>query len=163
MGKSTPKITDDMAKIVNDHKLGYVASVGADGVPNLSPKGTFVVVDGDTLAFAELRSPNTLRNIAVNPKVEVNFVDPFSRKGCRFKGSARFVATSDGGFTALRPLFDGWGDLSDRMTGIVVIDVEKAALLSSPAYDMGVTEETLRAQWTANFRAMQPGGRFAGD
>jgi len=154
------KITDAMAKTVTEQRLGFVASVGPDGHPNLSPKGTFIVVDGNTLAFAELRSPNTVRNIAANPAVEVNFVDPFSRKGCRFKGRARFVSKSEEEFARLRRGFDGWGDLADRMRGIVVITVDDAQPLTSPAYDMGTSEADLRRQWTDNFRRMQPGGRF---
>ncbi len=163
MGQSTAKITDEMAKTVTEQRLGFLASVSPDGAPNLSPKGTFVVVDGSTLAYAELRSPNTLRNIAANPRVEVNFVDSFARKGCRFKGKARFVGKDDVAFSGLRPHFDGWGDLADRMSGIVVIDVETALSVTSPAYDLGQTEEELRAQWTENFRRMQPGGEFRGN
>jgi hypothetical protein len=30
--------------------------------------------------FEEIRSPNTLRNLAVNPSIEVNVVDPILRK-----------------------------------------------------------------------------------
>ncbi|MEK9672060.1 MAG: pyridoxamine 5'-phosphate oxidase family protein [Rhodospirillaceae bacterium] len=122
---ATAKITDAMRKIVKDHRLGYVASVGADGLPNLLPKGTFVVVDGGSIAFAELPPPNTMKNIRTNPAVEGNFVDPFSRKGYRYRGKARFVGKTDDGFAGLRPLFDGWGDLAERISRIFVIDVDR--------------------------------------
>ena len=79
-------LTDDMKQLVAEQKLGYLASVAADGTPNLSPKGTFLVRDDDHIMFAEMRSPNTVANIETTPNVEVNFVDIFSRKGFRFKG-----------------------------------------------------------------------------
>jgi predicted pyridoxine 5'-phosphate oxidase superfamily flavin-nucleotide-binding protein len=43
--------------------LAYVATTRPDGQPNMSPKGTLKVIDGRTLAFAELASPQTLENL----------------------------------------------------------------------------------------------------
>lgn len=36
-------LTDDMKRVVRDQRLGFVATVCADGTPNLSPKGTTAV------------------------------------------------------------------------------------------------------------------------
>ena len=36
-------LTQDMMRIVREQRLGYVATVCADGTPNLSPKGTTTV------------------------------------------------------------------------------------------------------------------------
>jgi len=41
--------------------------------------GTFVVLDDRTIAFGEIRSPGTIRNLRANPRIEVNFVDVFVR------------------------------------------------------------------------------------
>ena len=38
-------LSADMKRIVAEQKLGFVASVCADGSPNQSPKGTFLVHD----------------------------------------------------------------------------------------------------------------------
>src|SRR5688572_18634300 len=94
-------LTADMKRIVREQPLGYVATVSADGSPNLSPKGTFFVVDDATIAFAEIRSPATIRNLQSNPRVEVNFIDPFVRKGYRFAGSAKILARGEGNFEEL--------------------------------------------------------------
>ena len=126
--------------------------MGGDGAPNVSPKGTFLVHDDEHIMFGEIRSPNTLRNIAERPKVEVNFVDPIIRKGLRVKGSARLVAAGSEEFGTLVPAFrEVWGALCDNFGGIVVIKVEKAAPLTSPAYDRGTSEEDLRAQFLTYF------------
>ena len=76
-------LTPDMQRIVEEQRLGFVATVAPDGTPNVSPKGTFIVLDTKTIAFDEIRSPATIRNLRANPRVEVNFVDPFVRKGYR--------------------------------------------------------------------------------
>ena len=37
------KLTADMQRVLNEQKLGFVASVCEDGTPNLSQKGTTTV------------------------------------------------------------------------------------------------------------------------
>jgi len=66
------KLSDDMQRVVREQRLGYVATVSPDGTPNLSPKGTLTVWDDDHLVFADIRSPATLRNLRINPAVEIN-------------------------------------------------------------------------------------------
>lgn len=78
-------LTDDMKRVITEQRLGFVATVDEDGTPNLSPKGTMVILDDEHLAFGEIRSPNTVRNLRERPVAEVNFVDPTARKGYRFK------------------------------------------------------------------------------
>ena len=56
-------ITDEMARMVAELRLCYVATVTPDGKPNLSPKGSLRVVDDDHLAFADIMSPATMRNL----------------------------------------------------------------------------------------------------
>ena len=82
-----------MRRVVLEQRLGFVATVTPDGRPNLSPKGTTTVWDDRHLMFADIASPGTVENIASNPYVEVNVVDPIVRRGYRFKGTAT-VATS---------------------------------------------------------------------
>ena len=80
-----------MKRVVGEQRLGFVATVCPDGTPNLSSKGTTAVWDDDHLVFANIRSPGTLTNLRRNPSVEVNVVDPFVRKGYRFKGVASIL------------------------------------------------------------------------
>lgn len=150
------KLTEDMKRVVAEQKLGFVATVCEDGTPNLSPKGTFLVLDDDHLMFGEIRSPNTVRNMKTQPSMEIVFVDPFSRKGFRAKGSASFIARNDPEFSTLFPKFSGWGELADRINGIVKLRVERALPLSSPAYDIGAKEADLRGQWKRHFLSIQP-------
>jgi predicted pyridoxine 5'-phosphate oxidase superfamily flavin-nucleotide-binding protein len=153
-------LTADMKRVVREQRLGYVATVNADGTPNLSPKGTFTVLDDATLAFAELRSPGTLRNVNANPAIEVNFIDPFVRKGYRFAGTATVIRRGAPGFNSLLSAFGDQGDLGSRMRAVVTIAVARALPITSPAYDRGATEAELRHLWTAKFRRLQPNERF---
>lgn len=114
-----------------------------DGSPNLSPKGTTRVWDDDHLFFADIRSPQTVANIRRGSLVEINVVGPFVRKGYRFKGPAVVHDPGTDGFVEglNRLRDDGMTNLPDRVKAIVVIEVQEASVLVSPAYDDGTTTE----------------------
>jgi predicted pyridoxine 5'-phosphate oxidase superfamily flavin-nucleotide-binding protein len=151
-------LTPDMMRIVEEQRLGFVATASVDGTPNVSPKGTFAVLDDRTIAFGDIRSPGTIRNLKANPRIEVSFVDPFVRKGYRFAGLATVVERGEAGFNTLLPKLHS--ALAPRIRAIVTIAVTKALPLTSPAYDEGKTEPELRRAWTTRFRKLQPSERF---
>jgi predicted pyridoxine 5'-phosphate oxidase superfamily flavin-nucleotide-binding protein len=148
-------LTPDMKRVVAEQKLGYVATVNADGTPNLSPKATMQVLDDNHIVFADIRSPQTMTNLARNPVMEINFVDPFVRKGYRFKGTARVVSKSAPEFVELAKRYPA-SLLVDRYRAFVVVQVTKAAPLISPAYDAGASEPELRKTYRAYFESIQP-------
>lgn len=151
------KLTDDMVRTVLEQRLGFVATVCPDGTPNLSPKGTTTVFDDEHLLFADIRSPNTVRNLQTNPGVEVNVVDPIVRKGYRFKGSASLHSADDVYERGLRLLADrGYDATPQRIRTVVLVTVEHAAALTSPAYDSGATEEEVSRTWVERLSALRP-------
>src|SRR4051794_31072925 len=84
-------LTEEMRRLVEEQKLGFIATVCPDGTPNLSPKGTTAVWDDDHLVFADVHSPGTIENLRHNPVLEINVVDMLVRKGYRFKGTATIL------------------------------------------------------------------------
>jgi hypothetical protein len=99
------------------------------------------VWDDDHLVFAHLHSPQTVANIeAGNGAVEVNVVDPIVRKGYRFKGIATVHRTGASFDAGLRFFHERSGLVPHRVRAIVLIRVEHAAPVVSPAYDDGSTE-----------------------
>ncbi len=133
--------------------LGFVATADAEGNPNVSPKGTFVTHDDTIISFAEMRSPDTLTNIAVRPQVEVNFIDILTRRGVLIQGEASYVPRDDARYPSLRPAYTNrWPELEPMFSGFVVIKVTACNPLATPAYDMGVTSEELRAKWMQRVR-----------
>jgi uncharacterized protein len=138
-------LTDDMKRVVREQRLGYIATVCPDGTPNLSPKGTTAVWDDDHLMFADIRSPQSVQNIEHNPSVEVNVVDPLVRKGYRFKGRG-VVHRSDDVFQRVYQMYREAG-VTTEIRAVVLIRVECALPLISPAYDRGDTEEQVKNRW----------------
>ncbi|WP_119273629.1 pyridoxamine 5'-phosphate oxidase family protein [Taklimakanibacter deserti] len=147
-------LTDDMKSLITTYPLGFVASVNQDGTPNLSPKGTFVVLNDRQLAFGHIRSPKTMGNIAERPTVEINFLDVLARKAVRVRGRAHMFARSAPEFAPLFAVFSSWKGYTDIMKAVVRVDIETASLILSPAYDIGHTEAQLREQYRAKFTSL---------
>jgi predicted pyridoxine 5'-phosphate oxidase superfamily flavin-nucleotide-binding protein len=144
-------LTDDMKRVIREQRLAYVATVCADGTPNLSPKATVTVWDDDHLVYADIRSPGTAENLATHPGVEVNVVDPVARKGYRFKGTGVFLVEGDV-HDAMAARFHARG-LHD-LRGLVLIRVERARPLISPAYDGGRSEDDVRREFYEYYDAL---------
>jgi hypothetical protein len=147
-----------MKRVVLEQRLGFHATVCPDGTPNLSPKGTTTVYDDEHLCFGEIRSPRTIQNLRVNPAIEVNVVDPIARRGYRFKGDATIHAGDEvyrRGLALLRER--DYGAYEDRVRAIVLIRVDWAEQLTSPAYDDGHTEEELVRAYLAHYAALHGG------
>lgn len=138
-------LTEDMRRVVEEQRLGFVATVCPDGTPNVSPKGTTAVWDGDHLVFADIRSPRTIKNLRANPAVEINVVDPLVRKGYRFKGTAE-VLSEGPRFEEAVAFYRKRGSKS-AIRAVVLVRVERALPLISPAYDGGASEAEVRTQW----------------
>ncbi|RMC32112.1 pyridoxamine 5'-phosphate oxidase family protein [Paracoccus alkanivorans] len=141
-------ITSSAHRMIEDWRLGFVATADAYGAPNLSPKGTFVVHDSKTIGFAEIRSPDTLKNIALCPQVEISFVDILTRRAVLIGGTARSVARDSDEFARLFPTYEElWPDLASSFGSIVLVDVTACRPTCSPAYDNGATASDLRRNW----------------
>jgi predicted pyridoxine 5'-phosphate oxidase superfamily flavin-nucleotide-binding protein len=138
-------LTTEIKEFVKQQKLGFYATVCPDGTPNLSPKGTTIVWDEDHLAFADIHSPGTIKNLLTNPAIEINMVDIFVRKGYRFKGTCQIL--SEG--TLFQEILTSYNEAATKynIKHIVLVLVQHIAPLVSPVYDTGVTEEEVIQQY----------------
>ena len=150
-------LTEECRVLIERFPLGFVATTAGDGAPRVSPKGTFLVLDDDMLAFSDIRSPGTIANLRRDPRLEINFVDPFLRKAARVRGTARLLASDDPQFAELLGRWESvWPDLAPRIRHLVLIAVEAAQLVTTPPYDDGATEEAMIALYKAKFAEIYP-------
>ena len=143
-------ITEEIKNFVNFQKLGYVATVSNDNTPNLSPKGTIMVLDESHLVFADIQSPKTIENLEHNPSIEINVVDPFSRRGYRFKGIAEIISSGDK-FNDIISQYKKNG-IKNIIKCVVLVKIEKLSEVFSPLYDLGHTEEELKTKWKKYYK-----------
>lgn len=142
-------ITQEIKNFLNLQKLGYVATSTSDGKPNISPKGTIIGWDSQTLAFADIRSPDTMKNLKENPRVEINVIDPLLRKGFLFEGQARII--DDG--TLYDEILNHYREngIQSPINSIVLVDVSSISDVTSPLYDMGISEDEIKSKWKKHF------------
>lgn len=150
MGLLTKNIKDFVSKA----KLGFIATVCPDGTPNLSPKGTTMVWDEDHLAFADIHSPGTIQNLLHNPSIEINVVDVFTRKGYRFKGTAKILSEGE----VFNKVISFYGDAASKykINNIVLVKVERVLQITSPVYDTGLSEEEIKNKYIAYWDSFYP-------
>jgi uncharacterized protein len=157
-------LSDEVQEFVREQRLGFVATINADGSPNLSPKGTTTVWDDDHLVFADIRSPGTVANLERDPRVEINVVDPMIRTGYRFRGTGTVHsegATFDQVVAAYADLgVQAHDEAGRRIRALVLVEVRDVKPLVSPAYDGGVSEEEMRTRWVGYWESRgKPTGR----
>lgn len=142
-------ITSEIKDFLNLQKLGYVATVASDGKPNISPKGTIIGWDSQTLAFADIRSPDTMRNLKDNPNVEINVIDPLLRKGYLFQGTAVIIEDE----LLYHEILTYYRDngIKSPINSIVLVDVSNISDVTSPLYDMGISENEIKSKWQKHF------------
>ena len=129
------QLTDEMKELFDTALAdGFACLVGTatkDGQPQISPKGSVMVFDDETLAYWERAKRSGLANLEENPKVVVYYSHPVKRIRWRFYGEASIhdsgpireeVMRPDGpGGVGPGPGAAGCGDFNPRRPGRGVI------------------------------------------
>ena len=137
-----------MRAVIEAARLSFVATVTPDGRPNLSPKGTIHVWDDAHLFFLDIASPGTRGNLEHTPWLELNVVEQLSRRGYRFYGRAALHYPGSVIFVeGVRLAYGAAAPPADPAAAVVLLTIERAAPLLSPAYWRGTDESALRAIW----------------
>ena len=145
-------ITDEIKKVLENQKLCFVATVSKDGTPNLSPKGTLYAWNDAQLIFADIRSPQTIANLKNNSSLEINVVDPINRKGFRFKGSGKVISEGN----ELEKMLEFYKNkgVKSKINQVVLVDVESILEITSPLYDLGLSEDEIKAKWKNHYLSL---------
>ena len=86
------KLSDEMRNLVDNALANgspcILATVSADGEPDIGYKGSMMIFDDESLAYWERTRRQHLKNVQENPKVVVLFRDAKTRVNWRFHGTA---------------------------------------------------------------------------
>jgi len=88
------KITEEMKTMIANQTV-FIATVSADGTPNIVTKATTHVLDDEHIVFFELTGGRTWENMQKNPKVAIGVADKSTIQGYRFVGKAEFITEGD--------------------------------------------------------------------
>jgi uncharacterized protein len=148
-----PIINQDMRDVIDRAMLSFAATICEDGSPNLSPKGSLRVWDDDHLLFMDIGSPNTVANLRRDPRIEINVIDVFSRRGYRFKGEAHFAPVGEPAYEWLNSWLLELNGPGYPANEAILVEVERALPILSPAYTWGGAEqEELTASWFEKYQ-----------
>jgi uncharacterized protein len=103
--------------------------------------------------FADIASPGTVANLRRDPRIEINCVDVFARRGYRFKGLGEIRLKGDPIYEALAAAVRAeHGDVIPVRNAVLVeVHVVKPILSPAYAYVKGVTEAALRETYARKY------------
>ena len=117
------KLNDEAKKIIGEFGPALIATASKEGKPNVSPKGSFRVLDDENVVFANIASPRTMANIKENPQLTAIIFDRSTRKGCRIWGKAEVVNSGEI-FNTLSAEFEPRGM---KVKNVVKVTVDEVA------------------------------------
>lgn len=145
-------ITTEVRDAVERSVLCWLATSDENGQPNVSPKEAFAVADGHTIVVANIASPRSAKNIRVNGKVCLSFVDVFVQKGFKVMGSATEMKPSETEYSRwVRPLRAVIGDRFPIRSVFIVRAVAVEPIVA-PSYHLFPAETTEASQVQAALR-----------
>jgi predicted pyridoxine 5'-phosphate oxidase superfamily flavin-nucleotide-binding protein len=128
-------ISERLRTAIETSVLCWLATVDADGQPNVSPKEIFCMGAGpNEVLVAEIASPVSKRNLSKNPKVCISAVDIFAQKGIKAYGTAALVTPAEPNFAAVvQPLTRMAGPEFNRRA-VIRVAVSRVAPILAPSY-----------------------------
>jgi predicted pyridoxine 5'-phosphate oxidase superfamily flavin-nucleotide-binding protein len=135
-------LTSAILDYINRSVLCWLATVDADGAPNVSPKEVFCAHGSQLVLIANIASPTSVRNIKAEPRVCVSFVDVFVQKGYKLKGTAELVRPKDARYAELEPPLLHITKGLFPIRSIIAIRVNAVEPIVAPSYRLisGTTE-----------------------
>lgn len=89
------KMPEQLREILAGGHNVWVATTGADGMPNVSIKGSGALLDDEHLYFADMFSKKTLDNLRRDPRVAVGVHDPERQLAMQVKGTAEVIDSGE--------------------------------------------------------------------
>lgn len=89
------KLTQAMKEFIDRVRFCNAATASRRGIPNVSPKGSIMWLDDETIAFGEYGSVHTRENLRESPKIAVSIVDTQPTCFLQFKGTAELLTSGD--------------------------------------------------------------------
>ena len=87
------KMTAEVKETIESQSPTPVATVSADGVPNVALVGFLKILDDETILIADNFFNKTEANVKENPKISIVAHDSNAKKAYQVKGSVEFVTS----------------------------------------------------------------------
>jgi predicted pyridoxine 5'-phosphate oxidase superfamily flavin-nucleotide-binding protein len=133
MGTENAMLTDEIRDYANRSVLCWMAT-SSDGGPSVSPKEIFACFGEDRIIIANIASPQSVQNIARDPRVCVSFVDVFSQRGWQLYGEATLMRKGGAGFEERQVILQDMAGDAFRVATLFDVTVSKENEILAPSY-----------------------------
>ncbi|MBB5515032.1 hypothetical protein FHS89_001042 [Rubricella aquisinus] len=128
-------LTAEVRASIEASVLCWLATMGEDGFPNVSPKEMFLA-QGNSILIGNIASPRTRANILATPQVCVSFVDVFAQKGFKVKGVATLHVGGSDGFARLSPSLIDMAGPNFPLRDVIEVVPTHIAPIIAPSYTL---------------------------
>jgi predicted pyridoxine 5'-phosphate oxidase superfamily flavin-nucleotide-binding protein len=129
-------LDEETRDLIQRSVLCWLATVGRDGDPSVSPKELWGISGEDALVIAEIASPNSVNNIRHHSRVCVSFLDVFLQKGMKLYGNAELIPKDASTFNELgSELLEIAGEKFD-VRNLIHVSVDRASKIVAPSYKL---------------------------
>jgi predicted pyridoxine 5'-phosphate oxidase superfamily flavin-nucleotide-binding protein len=146
-------LTDAIRETARRSVLCWLATVDAEGQPNVSPKEVWAIADDQHVVVAHIASPISARNIAQHPQVCLSFVDVFVQKGFKLIGTAREVRATDAEFPDWAAPLLAMAGQRFTIQSVLLVHVQSVAAIVAPSYRFYPDDTTEASQVASAMRA----------
>jgi uncharacterized protein len=136
-------ITTDIAHAIDQSVLCWLATISADGFPNVSPKEAFLHDGEGKILVANIASPVTVRNIERDSRICVSFVNIFIQKRYKITGNATVLKPGDSGFDEKQHQLIAAIGSAFPVISVIAIKPLAVAEIIAPSYRMFPTNGPL--------------------
>ncbi|MEM9866500.1 MAG: pyridoxamine 5'-phosphate oxidase family protein [Bacteroidota bacterium] len=128
------ELTNEIKASIDQSILCWLATVSDKNIPNVSPKEIFNYFGTDKIIIANIASPQSVKNINVNEKVCVSFIDVLVQKGFQVKGKAKIIKKTDAEFVEMEQVLLKMTGGNFPFRTITEILVEQVKPIIAPRY-----------------------------
>ena len=150
-------ITEKIAQSIESSVLCWLATVAPDGSPNVSPKEAFMHDEKGKIIVAHIASPQTAWNIENNPQVCLSFVNVFTQKGHKVRGTAKILQESHKRYPQQKEKLAQLVGSTFPILAVIEVEPTKTEEIIAPSYRMfpDVTTSQMVQQALATYKVIE--------
>lgn len=138
---SEHRLNDAVRTDIKNSVLCWLATVDADGTPNVSPKEIFGSYGDDHIVVADIASTNTVRNLhahatAPHSNACVSFIDVFRQRGFKIVGQARIIAPDEPDFAVFGADLLQMAGADFPIRHVIAIKISRISRIWAPSYKL---------------------------
>jgi len=132
-------LTDEIKCSIDKCVLCWLASCDENHHPTVSSTEPFTCLVEEHIVIANIASPQSVKNIKVNPKVCLDFIDVIIQKGFQLKGKAQIVDEKSESFRQTKSVLEKMSQGKNPCNSISKISIESAIPIIAPSYFVSTT------------------------